>query len=302
MKGLCNKYLLLIVFTTYIHGLVVGQARYFDERYIYTQASINPQMINPGAIGEQMNHRILLNYRNKWSGIDGAPSTISLIYDGAVGNNLAVGVNLLSDRFGQLETTKGAFGVSYTIKSEVNQVAFGISAEYIKHALSGFGNSNPNDPTLGLALAGNEFFDASFGLYGIYLDKLKYGLAIPSAISSRINATDEVNANRTVGLILQAGYELELHEDIKMTPYVIMKRMARVPTHLELNLNFSFLKDKLISGVNYTLGADKRLGFLIGTNIEKFQLYYTYNTSSHLVQDYNNGSHEITVGLKFGGK
>ena len=104
-----------------------AQSRYFDERYIYTQAQVNPQLINPGAIGSAMKHQILLNYRNKWSGIDGAPRTVTLSYNGPVGNRLALGVNVLSDKFGELETTKGAVGLSYIIKSETNQVGF----EYI---------------------------------------------------------------------------------------------------------------------------------------------------------------------------
>ena len=279
-----------------------AQSRYFDERYIYTQAQVNPQLINPGAIGSAMKHQILLNYRNKWSGIDGAPRTVTLSYNGPVGNRLALGVNVLSDKFGELETTKGAVGLSYIIKSETNQVGFGISAEYIKHGLAGFGNADPNDPVISQALAGAEYFDASFGLYGIYMDKLTYGLALPSMVSSRISDIDDNSPDRELGFILQFGYKLDIQSDISMTPGIIMKKLANVPTHIDLNLNFGFLQDKLIGGVTYTLGADKRLGFLLGTKIEKLNFYYSYNTSSHLIQDYNNGSHELTLGVNFGGK
>lgn len=279
-----------------------AQSRYFDERYIYTQAQLNPQLINPGAIGSAMKHQILLNYRNKWSGIDGAPRTVTLSYNGPVGNRLALGVNVLSDKFGELETTKGAVGLSYIIKSETNQVGFGISAEYIKHGLAGFGNADPNDPVISQALAGAEYFDASFGLYGIYMDRLTYGLALPSMVSSRISDIDDNSPDRELGFILQFGYKLDIQSDISMTPGIIMKKLANVPTHIDLNLNFGFLQDKLIGGVTYTLGADKRLGFLLGTKIEKLNFYYSYNTSSHLIQDYNNGSHELTLGVNFGGK
>ena len=279
-----------------------AQSRYFDERYIYTQAQVNPQLINPGAIGSAMKHQILLNYRNKWSGIDGAPRTVTLSYNGPVGNRLALGVNVLSDKFGELETTKGAVGLSYIIKSETNQVGFGISAEYIKHGLAGFGNADPNDPVISQALAGAEYFDASFGLYGIYMDRLTYGLALPSMVSSRISDIDDDSPDRELGFILQFGYKLDIQSDISMTPSIIMKKLANVPTHIDLNLNFGFLQDKLIGGVTYTLGADKRLGFLLGTKIEKLNFYYSYNTSSHLIQDYNNGSHELTLGVNFGGK
>ncbi|MBK8347115.1 MAG: PorP/SprF family type IX secretion system membrane protein [Saprospiraceae bacterium] len=300
-RNIFSIFLLLAGLVGFMPGLQ-AQSRYFDERYIYTQAQLNPQLINPGAIGSAMKHQILLNYRNKWSGIDGAPRTATISYNGPVGNRLGLGVNIVSDRFGELETTKGALGLSYTIKSETNQVGFGISAEYIKHSLSGFGNSNPNDPIINLALAGAEYFDASFGVYGIYMDRLTYGLSLPSAVSSRISDIDNNAPDRDLGFILQFGYKIDVHSDITMTPSLIMKKLANVPTHIDMNLNFGFLQDKLIGGVSYTLGADKRLGFLIGTKIEKFNFYYSYNTSSNLIQDYNNGSHELTLGVNFGGK
>ena len=295
----------LVVIPAFLIAISVGvkaQSRYFDERYIYTQAQLNPQLINPGAIGSTMQHQILLNYRNKWAGIDGAPKTITLSYNGAVGNRLGIGVNVVSDRYGVLETTKGAFGLSYTIKSETNQVGFGFSAEYIKHGLSGYGNADPLDPLFAAGLAGAEYFDASFGVYGIFMDKLTYGLSLPSLVSSRISDTDVTLPEREVGFILQLGYKLDVQTDITMTPNIIVKKLANVPTHVDLNLNFGFLQDKLIGGVSYTLGADKRLGFLIGTKIEKLNFYYSYNTSSNLIQDYNNGSHELTLGVNFGGK
>ncbi|MFZ1748716.1 MAG: PorP/SprF family type IX secretion system membrane protein [Saprospiraceae bacterium] len=294
--------LAISIFIVGYASVVKAQTRYFDERYIYTQAVQNPQLINPGAVGHANMHQILLNYRNKWTGIDGAPRTVTLSYNGPVGNRLAVGVNILNDRFGQLETTKGALGLAYVIKSETNQVGIGLSAEYIKHGLSGFGNSDPLDPIIGQALSGAEYFDASFGLYGVYLDKLIYGVSFPSLVSSRISDIDSQLPDREFGFILQLGYKLQVQTDITMTPSIIMKKLANVPTHVDLNLNFGFLDDKLMGGVTYTLGADERLGFLIGTKIEKLNFYYSYNTSSNFIQDYNNGSHELTLGVNFGGK
>lgn len=293
-------YSFTILLLTFI--MASGQSRYFDERYIYTQANLLPQLINPGAQGHTNQHQILGNYRNKWSGIDGAPKTFTFSYNGPVGNGLGLGVNILSDRFGALETIKGAFGVSYMIKSETNQVGFGISAEYIKHGLSGFGNADPGDPLIAQALEGAEYFDASFGIYGIYLNRLTYGIALPSAVSARISDIDSKGSEREIGFILNCGYKLNIQNDITMTPNIIMKKLANVPAHVDMNLNFGFLQDKLIGGVNYTLGADKRLGFLLGTKVEKLNFYYSYNTSSNPIQDYNSGSHEITLGVNFGGK
>ncbi|MCE2790751.1 MAG: PorP/SprF family type IX secretion system membrane protein [Saprospiraceae bacterium] len=298
-----NHRILLFIFALCISAAgLQAQQRYFDERYIYTQAQVLPQLVNPGSYGANMNHQVLVNYRNKWSGIEGAPKTITLAYNGAVGNKLGLGVLVLSDRFGELETTKGSFGVSYTIKSENNQVGFGLSAEYIKHGLAGFGNANPNDPLINKALSGAEYFDASFGLYGIYLNKLTYGLSFPSMVSSRISETDKTAPERELGFLMQVGYKLAIQTDITLTPGLMMKRLANVPTHIDANLNFGFLDDRLLGGISYTLGADKRLGFLIGTKIEKLYFMYSYNTSSNPIQDYNNGSHELSLAVNFGGQ
>lgn len=295
------KILMALVIIAGFNMQAWSQSRYFDDRYIYTQANLNPQLINPGAVGWSQDHNILVNYRNKWAGIDGSPRTITLSYNGPVGNRLGVGVNILDDRFGELGTFKGAAGVSYNIVSESNQVGFGISAEYLKHSLLGYGNSDPTDPLINLGLKGKEYFDASFGLYGIYQGKLTYGLVLPSLISARIDEIDTVEPSREFGFILQAGYKIEVHPDISITPNIIMKKLNNVPSHIDFNLNFGFLQDKLVAGVNYNLGADKRLGFLIGTKIENFSFYYSYNTSSQLIQNYNDGSHELTFGVNFGG-
>lgn len=284
-----------------------AQSRYFDERYVYTQAFINPQLINPGAFGANMNHQILINYRNKWATFPGSPKTITLNYNGAVGNRLGFGAGFVRDSYGELETNKGFAGLSYTIKSETNQIGFGLSAEYIKHGLSGSTLTSEllakDDPVVNAAVVGVEYFDASVGMYGIYMDKLSYGVVFPSVISSRITETNLSTPERDFGVIVHFGYKLLAEQaDVSITPSVFIKKLDNVPTHVDLNLRLGFLKEQFTGGIMYTLGADKRLGFLLGTQVENFNFYYTYNTSSNPFQDYNNGSHELTLGINFGGK
>ena len=290
-----------------LSNTIGAQSRYFDERYVYTQAFINPQLINPGAYGANMNHQILINYRNKWATFPGSPKTITLNYNGAVGNRLGFGAGFVSDSYGELEMSKAYGGLSYTIKSETNQIGFGLSAEYIKHGLSGSTLTSEllakDDPVINAAVVGAEYFDASVGIYGIYMDKLSYGLVFPSMISSRITETNLETPERDFGVIAHLGYKLTAQQaDVSLTPSIFIKRLNSVPTHVDLNLRMGFLKEQFTGGVMYTLGADKRLGFLLGTQVENFNFFYTYNTSSNPFQDYNNGSHELTLGISFGGK
>lgn len=299
-----NRFFLLLCFG--IMALAISaQSRYFDERYIYTQSNVFPQLINPAAFGSNMKHNVLVNYRRKWAGINDTPGTGTIMYDGHMVDRLGLGIMVMNDKFGLLETTKALAGFSYTIKGDKNQIGFGLTGEYIKHGVSSV--SDPSvitDPRVIAALDGAEYFDATIGVYGVYNKTLTYGLVLPSLVSSRIDGEKASDtSDRKVGFIFHAGYDIKASEaDITIKPSIFVKNLNNVPTHLDLNLNVSFLKDKITGGITYTVGADNRLGFLVGTNLDKFLLYYSYNTSSNPLQDYNNGSHEISLGISFGGK
>ncbi|MEE9440032.1 MAG: PorP/SprF family type IX secretion system membrane protein [Saprospiraceae bacterium] len=303
MRHIFSVCLFSIVFFS-VSTSLSGQSRYFDERYVYSQHNLYPSLINAGAIGANDFQELMVNYRNTWAGFDDAPKTISVAYNGPVGNRLGFGAQLLKDSYGALNTTKGQIGLSYTIDSPTNKVGFGISTEYIQHNLTGSGLTSPivdrGDPLLVERLDGVQFFDASFGIYGLYNDKLTYGISFPSLISSRISDNGQ-DIDRTIGYIFQVGYKLvSATTGISLEPSMVIKSLSNTPNHVDLNAKFGFLEDKLIGGITYTLGGDKRYGFLIGTVVESLNINYSYNVSSADFQSYNNGAHEISVGFRFG--
>jgi len=283
-------------------GSLSAQERYFDERSIYTQHNLYPTLINPGAIGAG-DQEIMVNYRNGWSDFDGAPESVNIAYNGAIGNKLGFGAQLIRDSYASLGTTKGQVGLSYTIKSPQNQVGFGLTTEYIQHGITGsLSGVDVTDETILKRLDGTQFFDVSFGVYGIYNENLIYGISFPSLISSRLTETGNEDG-RDIGYIVQLGYKLSSPTTgITLTPTLVVKSLMNTPTHIDLNALFGFLDDKLIGGIGYTLGGENRLGFLLGTRIDKLRLNYSYNVSSSEFQTYNNGSHEIGISIVLGDK
>jgi len=277
-----------------------AQERYFDERGVYTQHFLYPSLINPGAVG-MGDQQVMVNYRNSWADFDDSPRTMTIAYNGPVGNRLGFGAQLLRDSYGSLGTTKGQMGLSYNIDSPTNQIGFGLSAEYIQHGITGgLSTVDASDELILRRLDGTQFFDVSFGIYGLYEGKLIYGISFPSLISSRLTEVGS-DAGRDLGYIVQLGYKLESPTTgITLTPTMVLKTLMNTPTHVDLNATFGFLDDKLIGGVGYTLGGESRLGFLIGTKVEKLQLNYSYSVSSHEFQQYNNGGHELSLSLGLG--
>jgi type IX secretion system PorP/SprF family membrane protein len=295
----------LVLFFCFAYTAMNAQSRYFDERAVYSQHFISPVLINPGATGINDYQQILFNYRNKWASFDGAPTTITFAYSGPVGNRLSIGGMLMRDSYGILETNKAQFNLAYTIESEINKVSFGLSTEYIEHKATGRDLSGSlvdlSDEVLLARFDGDQFFDASFGVFGVYNNALVYGLSFPSLISSRINESLEELPDRDFSYIMQLGYRFTTSDSqIKMEPSLVIKSLMNVPTHIDINMKMSFLEDRFTGGVAYTLGAEKGLGFLIGTSVDNINLNYMYDVSALQFQDYNSGSHEIGITIDIG--
>ncbi len=299
------KYFSIVVFCFIALAQVNGQRRYFDERYITTQHYITPVLINPGANGITGEKQLVFKYRNKWASFPGSPKTVMVNYDGPIANRVSFGALLMQDNNGALQTTKGQLSLAYTIDSPTNKLGFGLSGEYIQHKVSGSDLDNPlldiSDQTLLDRLDGSQFFDVTFGVYGIYEQKIKYGLSFPSLISSNLDESYDPTIDAGgFNYIFNVGYVIDFEEeDIILEPSIVVKQLMFVPSHVDVNLKAQFLDKRLTGGLTYAIGADERLGFLIGAKVNTLNLYYSYNVSRHEFQQYNNGSHEISIGIKF---
>ena len=204
----------------------------------------------------------------------------------------------------RLRTTKGALSLSYTIETPDVKVGLGWSAEYIQHGLDGSEIlNNPFveglDPEIVAGLEGAGFFDASIGLYGSYQDRITFGLALPSLVSSQVSGPEGDQADAGIGFIANLGYRLEVPEkDFVFEPSIWARQLMLVPFHVDVNLKASFLDEQLSTALTYSVGAEERIGFMIGTQIQNFGFGYSYNFSFHEFQQFNNGSHELSLRLR----
>jgi len=108
-------------------------------------------------------------------------------------------------------------------------------------------------------------------VYGSYQDRITFGLALPSLVSSQVSGPEGDQADAGIGFIANIGYRLEVPEkDIVFEPSIWA----------------------------YSVGAEERIGFMIGTQIQNFGFGYSYNFSFHEFQQFNNGSHELSLRLR----
>lgn len=301
-----KKLLSITILTILFFGTVSSQVRLHSERGVFTQGHIHPVLINPGATGFNKGQNLLFNYRNTWASFPGSPSSYTFNYDGPIGNRIGIGVQLMSDRFAAFETLKGLLSVSYNIESDVNKVGVGLSLEYLQHTISSDDVSSPlvdpNDQEILNRLDGSQFFDLSLGAYGVYDDKIIYGVTLPSLVSAMLNEFDNgTQGGAEIGVIGHLGYRHRVpNYDMIIEPSVVFKYLMLTPTHVDLNIKVDLLDEALTGGLSYTVGGDERFGFLAGVNLDSFGFYYSYNISFHDFQSYNNGSHELTLKYNIG--
>jgi len=287
-----------------LSGVVAqAQSRLFGERSVFTQYYLTPFLIHPGATGQEDFSQVVGLYRNTWATHPESPRTFAFGYDGTIGNRVGLSILGLSDDFAAFNTTKGVLTLSYTIDSEINKIGFGISGEYIQHQLSGPDLLSElvdlGDQAIVDRLNGYSFLDASIGVYGVYDDKLTYGLSLPSLLSQRLTG-EPSSQDREIGLIASVGYKFDMPEqDIVFEPSIYAKKLLFVPFHVDINLKADFLGERLTAALSGSVMGDQRVGFLIGTQLSTFGFHYAYNLSFHEFQQYNNGSHELGLRLRF---
>ena len=276
-----------------------------QDEAIFNHYVQNPIILNPGAAGFADTYRIALNARAQWSGFEDSPKTIALRLNGPVGNNFGLGVSLFNESAAQLSRTKGQLDVAFRFdigrgnkKEAPFRAAFGLFTEFERLTLDGDILMNPQqrpgDEDLMAFLDGNNEFDAGFGFYGTYLDNTFGGLTINNLVSNRLENISGANSANTINYTFLLGHRYYLESaNVNLTPSIMLRNVEDAPFMMDLNLQAGFLDDRFIGGLSYRyLGA---LGILLGTRQKGFELYYSYDVAFGGFQQYNNGSHELTV-------
>jgi type IX secretion system PorP/SprF family membrane protein len=271
-----------------------------QEPGVYTQYHLNPVLLNPGATGHSGDHEFLFNYRNKWASFDGAARDFTFMYHGLVGDKIGIGGQLYAERIGRIRSFQGTLSYAYHLVAEDYKIGIGITTGIQQLRLSSEFDPflDDTDELLNEALDGVMLFDASFGVYGEYDESLFFGVSFPNLVRSRISEIqgDEEDPNEEFNYAALIGYRFKVNNyNFYVEPSLAVKNIRRVPFHVDLNLKLSFLDEQLVGGVSYSLGDVSRIGVLLGTRVNALKLFYGYDVSFGEFQDFNNGSHEITV-------
>ncbi len=301
MKSKIQSYIIGAILMAIISGgaatsALAQEAGYFNHQYL------QPILFNPGATGFQGDHQLLAGYKHMWSDFPGAPRTFTALYHGSFADNLGLGAQVLSDKVGLSQLTHGQLNFAYRIPFDKVLLSVGLSAGLETQKIvdtQGDLLIDPTDVLLNEAIDGYTLFDGGIGLYGEVDEKLFFGVSFPNLVKNRLTEiSGDINLpefdNFSYAFLFGYRFKVENY-DFVVEPSITVKDLRYSPFLIDANLKFSFLDEQLVGGVGYTLGDNSRASLLLGTRINKLRIYYSYDVSLGEFQQYNNGSHELTL-------
>lgn len=283
--------------------LVMGVGEFSAQQdALYSQYMFNPFAINPAYAGSRDAISGVLLHRNQWTGLDGAPATTSIaLHAPFKGKNFSLGVNAFGERIGP-STNQGAFVTyAYRLKMPVGKLAFGIrggvyNSTFDKNKLN-YNDQSDQFNTGGVYKASAPSFD-----FGIYYNTNHFfvGASVShlGEIGSNFADDSQTKLELNQHYMLSAGAAFELSEKIVYKPSVIAKYVAGAPISVDINSSFLFNK-VLWLGASYR--TSNSLVLITELNITDFlRLGYSYDMIFNQLSRYNNGSHELFLGVDFG--
>ena len=288
--------LAVVVITGIANSGVAQEAGYFNHQYL------QPILINPAATGFQGDHQILAGYKHMWSDFPDAPRTFTALYNGSFAESIGLGFQLLSDRVGVGQLTHGQINYAYRFKLDKVVLSLGLSTGLETYKITDTQDDplvDPSDILLNEAIDGYMLFDGSVGVYGEADEKLFFGVSFPNLVKNRLTEiSGDINLPEfdEFNYAFLLGYRFNIENyDFTVEPSVTVKDLRYSPFLIDANLKFSFIDEQLVGGVGYTIGDNSRASLLLGTRINQLRIYYSYDVSLGEFQQYNNGSHEITL-------
>lgn len=281
--------------------LFAGNSYFAQQTTFNSQYMLNQYMINPAAAGQHLEAPIALSVRQQWAGLQGAPVTQLLSFNGKTGKkrNMAVGTQLYNDKNGAFQNMGWQGSYAYHIKTSVStKLSIGVSAilsqttvdgtnfimnDYSDETLLGTKQSSFNpDVSAGILYFSHNFF---IGVSAIQLLESKYSFGENLIQNQQVN---HIYGSGGVTIRLGPGYKLE--------PSFLVKTVGNAPLQYDLNARL-FYRENVWIGFSYR-NIDATV-LMIGLERDRFMIGYAHDFTMSNLSNHSVGSNEIYVQYAF---
>ena len=291
---------LLLIFISFWFGVMLNA----QQLPLYSNYGLNEYSLNPAKVGLDDFIIARFTYRSQWQGLNDAPETQVVSLSGKMKNNsFGIGGVLFNDQAGALKQT----GITGSINSihqlgKKSFLSFGVSLGYQNFRLdSRFEAEDEQDLTIINARNGEWKPIINTGLF-FQANHFYASLSIPQVIEGELSFTPEKDFNKNSlqrHYYFNTGYNLPVTSKITLQPSLLFKYVDAAPLQVEISTRI-MLQNKYWAGTSYR--SKDAIVAMAGMRLKNnFDLSYAYDFTTSALNNYSNGSHEISLGYRFGG-
>ncbi len=285
-----------------IFVFVLFTANSFAQQYPWwSQYRSNQTLYNPAFCGTKRLVDIRINYRNQWTGFDGAPKTYALALNSRLWKGrLGVGGFIFKDDIGPFNNLVTSLTAAYHVKFADSELSFGLQGNYLTQTFNGGDVTlrNQQDKAVNQYISDkNHTFDGSFGLL-YYNDRFHLGIGANNIAGSKFEfyKNDSLKKGKYTNAShynLSAGFNWADDPSFTFENSILASFVPGVPFSFDYTLRIH-MKQQLIAGFSFRLNdaVALQLGYTIKEN---FQVSYSYDIVTSPLRKYQKGSHELSL-------
>jgi type IX secretion system PorP/SprF family membrane protein len=291
----------------FVLGCLLSLTGSAQQDALFSQYMFNPFAINPAYAGSRNSLSGVMLARRQWAGFSGAPTTGTFaVHSPFKGKNFALGFNGIVEEIGPSINSGAFLTYAYHLRLPVGKLSLGLRggvfSSRFNNGLLNFDNPNDINNTGGIMRGMVPNFD--FGLY-YYTQKFFLGLSSSHITGGTLNLRGnnpitiggpqnmEMSINRHY--VLATGVALPVNPNFVVKPSVMVRYVNGAPINVDVNTSV-LLQKKFWVGFSYR--TSNSLVAVFEYNVTDFlRLGYSYDYALGKIRNYNNGSHELFIGL-----
>ena len=266
----------------------------------------NPFLISPSYAGIGSGIQLRLNGVSQWIGVEDAPDTQSLTFEARIADRFGGGITLFNDKNG-FTTQKGAklSLASHLTLSDFHDsfLSFGLTYSFLQFGI----DTSQNNSGQNVADISNTTSNFDVGMLYRY-ERFSISLNANNILNKKVDNLLTKEPESTRRFTLYSSLVLvKIRNSIEIEPSVFIEYFEadrRSRTDMNVKLRKGINDGYAWVGLSYTFLNDQffnpnSLAPLVG--LKKGNLYISYGFSVNMneTQDYNYGTHMITLGFDY---
>ncbi len=273
--------------------------------------SDNVYLIHPAAAGISNSSKLRLTHRQQWSGNVDAPSLQTVSLHNKFGNRVAVGGIIFNDKngFHSQIGVQGtyAYHLNFGRDDALNQISFALSATYVQNSVDQRSFAIP-DPVISRIVESDSYFNADFSAAYHYLDGYAYFTTKNLLLNTRSSIASTNSSINLRRYILNAGYFFGWGKRFQIEPSMMVQFAerteeitvdvnAKVYRILDRNKRIWVAASYRRSFDNNNLEEFSQITPIVGFELDRYLLSYTYTQQIGDITFQNGGYHQFTLGI-----